>query len=307
MLLFCKNNTFILTQNINEMKNKIIWTNLSERTEKFHDIKSFNQYVKAKLPKHNWIDIGFYPDRFILATPPVCPNFYRISIKFELNGEGDKSLMFFSSPNQPIQWNVEKPFKGYYIQITEDVISNYQHLEYSFLTYGLHEPLYLEKDEEMVITRIFEDALREYESNNFSMNLLLAYCNLMFAHISKFYERQFGVRKEKNNRLISDFFKLLDTYYSNNNESVTQPTVTYFAKRLNVTPNYLSDVIKFHTGKPVLEHIHLQIIDTSKSLLKNNKHTVSEVAYQLGFEYPNYFSRLFKKVTGKSPSGFQKK
>ncbi|UWX61813.1 helix-turn-helix domain-containing protein [Chryseobacterium oranimense] len=272
--------------------------------QKIHGIKSFNQYVKAEMPKHDWIDIGFYPDSFILASPPVYPDFYRISIKLELEGEDGRSLMFFSSPNQPVEWDVEKPFKGYYIQITEDIIANYQHLEYSFLTYGLHEPLYLEKEEEMIITQIFKDALREYESADFSMNLLLAYCNLMFAHVSKFYERQFGERKEKYNRLVNDFFELLNTYY-NNNQNVTQPTVAYFAKKLNITPNYLSDLIKFHTGKPVLEHIHLQIIDTSKNLLKSNKHTVSEIAYKLGFEYPNYFSRLFKKVTGKSPSNFQ--
>jgi AraC-like DNA-binding protein len=273
--------------------------------QKIQGIKSFNQYVKAEMPKHDWIDIGFYPDSFILTSPPVCPNFYRISIKFELEDEDGRSLMFFSSPNQPIEWDVKKPFKGYYIQITEDIIANYQHLEYSFLTYGLHEPLYLEKEEEMIITQIFKDALREYESADFSMNLLLAYCNLMFAHVSKFYERQFGERKEKYNRLVNDFFELLKTYYNNNNQYVTQPTVTYFAKKLNITPNYLSDLIRFHTGQPVLEHIHLQIIDTSKSLLKSNKHTVSEIAYKLGFEYPNYFSRLFKKVTGKSPSNFQ--
>lgn len=157
----------------------------------------------------------------------------------------------------------------------------------------------------MVITQIFEDALREYESNSFSMNLLLAYCNLMFAYVSKFYERQFGVRKEKYNRLISDFFDLLNLYYQTDNQDIMQPSVTYFAKELNVTPNYLSDLIKFHTGKPVLEHIHTQIIDVAKNRLQSNEYTISEVAYALDFEYPNYFSRLFRKVTGKSPSSFR--
>ncbi|WP_265131027.1 helix-turn-helix domain-containing protein [Chryseobacterium oranimense] len=274
---------------------------------KIQDIRSFNQYVKADPPKHEWIDIGSYPETFILATPAVYPNFYRISIKFGLEGEGNKSLMFFSSPNQPIAWETRTPFEGYYIQITEDIISNHQHLEYSFLAYGLHEPLYLKKEEEVVIIRLFKDALMEYKRENFSMNLLLAYCNLMFAHISKFYERQFGERKEKYNRLVNDFFELLNTYYNSNNENIAQPTVSYFAKRLNITPNYLSDLIRFHTGKPVLEHIHLKIIEVSKNLLKNNQYTVSEVAYKLGFEYPNYFSRLFKKVTGNSPSYFRNK
>ena len=250
-------------------------------------------------------NIGSYSKEFLLASPPVYPNFYRISIKYGLENQKSKGFMYFSSPNQPIAWETKTPWTGYYIQITEDLISNYQHLEYSFLSYGLHEPLYLKTEEETIVTQIFESALKEYVKEDFSMNLLIAYCNLLFAHVSKFYERQFGKREEKYNILVNNFFNLLNSYYDTNNHSIVQPKVTYFAKKLNVTPNYLSDLIKFHTGKPVLEHIHLQIIDTAKSRLKSNNHTISEVAYGLGFEYPNYFSRLFRKTTGKSPSSFR--
>ncbi|MEM9681019.1 MAG: helix-turn-helix domain-containing protein, partial [Bacteroidota bacterium] len=98
---------------------------------------------------------------------------------------------------------------------------------------------------------------------------------------------------------------LLTSYYQQDHQNITQPSVAYFAKQLNVTPNYLSDLVKFHTGKPVLEHIHTQIIDEAKNRLKNNQLNISEVAYGLGFEYPNYFSRLFRKTTGKSPSSFR--
>ena len=100
-----------------------------------------------------------------------------------------------------------------------------------------------------------------------------------------------------------DFFTLLDNYYEKNGQ-VVQPSVNYFAKQLNVTPNYLSDVIKFYSGKPALEHIHQHIVKVAKMLLIQKKSTISEIAYQLGFEYPNYFSRLFRKVTGVSPSNF---
>ncbi|WP_299361956.1 AraC family transcriptional regulator [Winogradskyella sp.] len=274
---------------------------------KLKNIKSFNQYVNAQPPKHNWIDIGFYPEYFLLSSSTVCPNFYRISIKYGLENEKSKGFMYFSSPNQPITWETEVPWTGYYLQITEDIISNHQHLEYSFLTYGLHEPLYLEKDEENIVTELFKGALKEYEKEEFSLNILTAYCNLLFAHIAKFYERQFGEKKEKHNVLIKNFFNLLSSYYNSNNQNLVQPTVSYFAKALNVTPNYLSDLIKFHTGKPVLEHIHLQIIETAKKQLKDNNSTISEIAYGLGFEYPNYFSRLFRKTTGISPSNFRNK
>ncbi|MEM9681449.1 MAG: hypothetical protein AAF901_14085, partial [Bacteroidota bacterium] len=140
---------------------------------KLKDIQSFNQYVKARPPKHEWIDIGSYSDKFLLISPPVYPNFYRISIKYGLENEKTRGFMYFSSPNQPIEWETETPWTGYYIQMTEDIISNYQHLEYSFLTYGLHEPLYLEKDEEAIVTQLYKDVLREYENEAASMHLLV--------------------------------------------------------------------------------------------------------------------------------------
>lgn len=194
------------------------------------------------------------------------------------------------------------PWQGYYINITGDLISNNQHLEYSFLNYGLHEPLYLKAEEAAIISLQFQEALKEYNKENFSTDLLLAYCNLIFAHVAQFYKRQFGERKEHYSKLVSEFFQLLDGYYTQ--EAAVQPSVQYFAQQLNVTPNYLSDVIKFYTGKPALEHIHQHIVKVAKSLLAQKKTTIAEIAYQLGFEYPNYFSRLFRKMTGISPSRF---
>ncbi len=273
----------------------------------FKSIPSFNHYVHAQPPRHDWIDIGAYPEGFRLSSPKVYPNFYRISIKYGFEDGNSKGFMYFSSPNNPLQWETEKPWTGYYIQLTEDVISKYQHLAYSFLTYGLHEPLYLEKEEEEVITCLFKDALMEYTRDNFSMDLLVAYCNLMFAHIARFYERQFGERKEEYNQLVNGFFRLLNAYYTPiQDKGNVQPTVKYFASSLNVTPNYLSDVIKVHTGQSALEHIHQHIVEVAKSSLIQKKSSISEIAYQLGFEYPNYFSRLFRKVTGVSPTHFRK-
>lgn len=272
---------------------------------KFDSIRSFNEYTNTPLPKHDFIDIGEYSEDFLLTSSPVYPDFYRISIKYGLEQDREKGYMYFSSPNQPIEWDTEKPWKGYYINITEDLISNHQHLEYSFLNYGLHEPLFLKREEEVIITQHFKAALQEYDKAIFSNDLLLAYCNLIFAHVAQFYKRQFGERKEQYSKLVDGFFALLDNYYAQNADRETvQPSVNYFARELSVTPNYLSDVVKYYTGKPALEHIHQHIVKVAKSLLAQKKSTVAEIAYQLGFEYPNYFSRLFRKVTGVSPSGF---
>ncbi|MEM9647906.1 MAG: helix-turn-helix domain-containing protein [Bacteroidota bacterium] len=270
---------------------------------RFKSIASFNEYTNIRSPKHDLIDIGAYAGDFRLSSPPVYPNFYRISIKYGLEDNKERGFMYFSSPNQPIEWKTDVPWKGFFIHIAEDLISNHQHLEYSFLNYGLHEPLFLKKDEELIVTQHYQAALNEYAKKTFSKDLLLAYCNLIFAHVAQFYRRQFGERKEQYSKLVNDFFYLLENYYSENTKSV-QPSVSYFATQLHVTPNYLSDVIKFYSGKPALEHIHQHIVKVAKSLLVQEKSTISEIAYQLGFEYPNYFSRLFRKVTGVSPSNF---
>ncbi len=273
---------------------------------RFNTLRSFNQYTNTKPPRHELIEIGEYSKDFLLSSPKVYPNFYRISIKYGLEKNDDKGYMYFSSPNQAIEWHTNTPWKGYYINLTEDLISNNQHLKYSFLSYGLHEALHLKGEEETTISQMFKAAMNEYQSENFSIDILVAYCNLMFAHIAQFYKRQFGERKEQYGKLVNDFFSHLDAYYTwNSGKNIKQPSVQYFAQELNVTSNYLSDLVKFHTGKTALEHIHQQIIISAKSLLTNSDFTVSEVAYQLGFEYPNYFSRLFRKITGTTPSNFR--
>ncbi len=273
---------------------------------RFNTLRSFNQYTNTKPPRHELIEIGEYSKDFLLSSPKVYPNFYRISIKYGLEKNDDKGYMYFSSPNQAIEWHTNTPWKGYYINLTEDLISSNQHLKYSFLSYGLHEALHLKGEEETTISQMFKAAMNEYQSENFSIDILVAYCNLMFAHIAQFYKRQFGERKEQYGKLVNDFFSHLDAYYAwNSGKNIKQPSVQYFAQELNVTSNYLSDLVKFHTGKTALEHIHQQIIISAKSLLTNSDFTVSEVAYQLGFEYPNYFSRLFRKITGTTPSNFR--
>ncbi len=270
---------------------------------KFESIKSFNNYTNSRITKSDLIDIGKYPSNFLSSSKPVYPNFYRVSIKYGLEENKTNGFMYFSSPNQPIEWQTDKPWKGFYINIKEDLISNNQHLKYSFLNYCLHEPLFLKSDEEVIISQHFKSALSEYQKENFNIDLVLAYCNIIFAHVAECYAREFKEQKEQHNKLVTDFYNLLEKYYTE--ETAIQPSVTYFANLLSVTPNYLSDVIKFHSGKPALEHIHNHIINQAKILLHQNKNSVKETAHKLGFEYPNYFSRLFKKTTGLSPSKFQ--
>lgn len=284
---------------------------------KFNSVAKFNKYVGLMPAKSEKIDVGKYEEHtnLRLQSDAIYPNFYRISLKYDLNNfldtivkpeDAHKGFMYFSGPQQMLSWETDKPWTGYYINLSQELISENQHLEYSFLNYGMHEALFLKEDEERHIKTLYEQMVNEYRKNNFAVEILSAYCNLMFAYVAKFYERQFGENEEKSNYLVSEFRHLLHNFYLKNKEKNVQfPSVASFAEKLHVTPNYLSDVLKYHTGKPALEHIHEQVVSTAQQLLKQKKQTVSEIAYQLGFEYPNYFARLFKKKTGISPSLFR--
>ena len=277
----------------------------------FSTIEAFNQYLQVEPPRHQLIDVGQYTPQTRLASPPVYPQFYRISLKYGLETGTDAGYMYFSSPGKPLEWATDKPWRGYYIQIAEALISHNQHLAYSFLDYGMHEALNLTANEATTISGLFHASLQAYQQQPLSLDLLMAHCNLMFAHIAQFYNRQFGERKQQYSQLVNNFFNLLQGYYSQQgngqggNQQVVQPSVAYFANALHVTPNYLSDVVKFYTQKPALEHIHLHIVAQAKARLAHTQMPITQIAYDLGFEYPNYFSRLFRKVTGKSPSAYR--
>jgi len=271
--------------------------------KQFKEISDFNAYTGLPAPRHALIDIGQYPEDFLLSSGPVYPGFYRISLKYGLEEEREKGFMYFSSPDKPITWDTPLPWQGYYIQIAAELIAHHQHLDYSFLNYGMHEALYLKEAEGQRITALYQDAVREYQRAGFAMDMLLALCNLMFAHIAGFYERQFGERKQQYNKLVEDFFAQLQAYYGQ--EPSVQPSVAYFADQLCVTPNYLSDVVRYYTGKPALEHIHQHIITVARAMLSEKGQSIAQIADRLGFEYPNYFARLFKKSTGLSPSAYR--
>ena len=132
-----------------------------------------------------------------------------------------------------------------------------------------------------------------------TLELLLNYCN-------RYYDRQFITRTESNKDLITDFEGLLDHYFESD---VIQekgfPSVKHFAEQLHLSPNYLSDLLKKETGKNGTEHIQLHVIELAKDKLLASTQSVSEIAYDLGFEYPQYFSKLFKKNTGMTPAEFR--
>ena len=191
-----------------------------------------------------------------------------------------------------------------YLQLSKKLIEDNRFLFKTYLDYGQHEALHLTDEEVGEISDVFKLMMKYYESERENFNVLLSYVNVVISLVEAFYKRQFSTDPKQYNRVVTDFQQNLIEYY---NKPVKQlPNVQYFADKLGLTANYLGDIIKHFTQKSALENIHEFVIKKAKELLMENKRlNTTEVAYELGFEYPNYFSKFFKKQVGLSPKEYR--
>jgi AraC-like DNA-binding protein len=290
----------------------------------FKDIENLSKFYNADI-KHPLIDILRYEDvrnETLIKNEPISFDFYKISFVKNFNGfiqignnkfDGENGILHFIEPKQVYTCNSTNPWAGYEILIHSDIFKkHFAHKKisaYDFFSYEVNETLLLTHDEEILVNNLMEMTWNEFNNkkDTFSIPIVLSYISTLLNLTERFYARQFDTRKALSNQLSSNFFGLLEVYYAEGEDAnLQQPTVQLFATKLNVTPNYLSDTIKHHSGKSALNIIHDYVIEEAKKKLKNSKHTVSEISYQLGFEYPNYFSRLFKRKTNLSPSEYRK-
>ena len=276
----------------------------------FKEFKEFNEYVGLKTPVDNDIDIGYYDSLKMRAkSEPVIADFYRISIKFNYTDKSQSSpkpidAIFFSSPQMSNGWNVDPNYTGMYLQLSKRIIDENRFLFKTYLDYGQHEALFLTENEVDEITTIFDLMHKYYKTEKQSFTVLLSYVNVLISVVEEFYSRQFSTNPKQYNRIVSDFQQSLKEYY---NQPVKQlPNVQYFADQLGLTPNYLGDIIKHFTQKSALENIHEFVIKKAKELLKDTTMNNTQVAYELGFEYPNYFSKFFRKQVNLSPKEYRK-
>ena len=177
-------------------------------------------------------------------------------------------------------------------------------IDFTFFQYEIREALFLTEDEQVHIETLYAQIITEYQKDSYELDLLIAYSNLIFTYVAKCYKRQFHTRQPLYNKVVVAFKKLLNAYYSGGRTEL--PSVTYFAQELNLSANYFGDLIKHNTGKTASEIIQEKIITEAKRQLKSGNNTIAEIAYSLGFEYPTYFGRFFKKHTGVTPSQFRK-
>ncbi|MCP9757206.1 AraC family transcriptional regulator [Lacihabitans sp. CCS-44] len=180
--------------------------------------------------------------------------------------------------------------------------------EYSFFSYDSSEALHVSEKERTLIDICFGNIETEIKQNidKHSKKILVANIELLLKYCSRFYDRQFITREMANHQVIEKFKNLLTDYIlSDKLQNVGLPTVTYFAEELHLSPNYLGDLLKKETGKTPLELIHLKILDIAKDKVSDSTKSISEIAYELGFKYPQHFTRLFKQKVGVSPNEFR--
>lgn len=250
-------------------------------------------------------------------------SFYKISYKPRLSGrvkygqhfyDFDEGGLLFAAPGQVIGPNeVDSGVcSSYTLLIHPDFLLTYplakKIKQYGFFSYSANEALHLSDKEKATILSIF--AILEEELNSrideFSHDVIIAQIELLLNYANRFYKRQFITRKTVNNDLLQKLEEILDDYF-NSDRSINEgiPTVQYLAGQLHISPSYLSDMLRSHTGQNAQQHIHHKLIEKAKEKLSTTRLTVSEVAYELGFEHPQSFSKLFKTKTRQSPLEFR--
>lgn len=179
---------------------------------------------------------------------------------------------------------------------------------YSFFSYEANEALHLSEQERAIVVDCLHKIRTETEHavDKHTRRLITANIELLLDYCVRFYERQFLTRSQVNSDLLIRFETLLDAYFSSDRpQSEGLPSVKYFAEQLHLSANYFGDLIKKETGRTAQDHIQLKLIDVAKERIFDVRKSVGEIAYELGFKYPQHFTRLFKKLTGLTPKEYR--
>ena len=296
----------------------------------FKTLSAYLDYLKLPRPEHPMLSVfsatgdGFLPCPKE-SSPPITNDCYSISLKKIVKGDLNygrtqydftNGALIFIAPRQVLQWDDSMVYdqKGFSINFHEDFLKGtelaHQIKKYSFFSYSANEALHLSPKEEKQIESIAENIQIEYQNNQdeFSKDIIISQLSTLLKYANRFYERQFLNRKELSNDLLEQFNQQLGAYFDSGQlQEKGIPSIEQIADKLSVSQRYLSDTLKKETGKTSTEHLQLYLIDEAKNILLNPNKTISEVAYELGFEYPPYFSRLFKKKEGISPTEYREK
>lgn len=253
----------------------------------------------------------------------VAYSFYSICTKRDFTGklkygrnyyDFDEGFMTFFSPGQVISTEVpvDAKMSGMWLVVHPDFLRNSalgtKIKEYGFFSYAVHEALHLSDREEEMINNLMQNVEREYDlmTDSFSHDVMLSHIDLILNYCNRFYSRQFITRKPHNTDLLTKLEEKLDAYFAHTGNGLQLPTVKQLAAEMNMSPSYLSDMLRSLTGQNTQQHIHNRLIEKAQQILATTPLSVSEIAYSLGFEHPQSFNKLFKNKTGLSPLEYRK-
>ncbi len=276
-------------------------------------------YEKPKHPLISVIDVSKIAISKEMLKIKVILDLYHIAVKDKNCGveygrnhyDFEEGVLMFTSPGQAITATKTIKLnenKGWMLFFHPDLIRDShlgQHIkEYSFFDYSVYEALHLSADEENILHDCIAKIKGEYEQriDHQSERVMVSLIELLLNYCLRFYQRQFNTRTHQNKGIVSKFEVLLKDYFSDKkqlNKSI--PSINYFAGKVSLSSGYFSDLIKKETGRSAKDHINDYIIELAKDSLIATDQTISEVAYSLGFNYPHYFTRMFKKKVGMSP------
>ena len=295
---------------------------------RIRSITEFHQFRQLPKPEHPLISVVNVEDMQLGEREEVMTimlDYYNISLKRNFSGkfrygqqeyDFDEGVMFFIAPGQvfSVEHGKNEPIQqsGWMLLIHPDFLWNTPLArsirQHEFFEYSVNEALFLSEREEITVTRIIQDIQQEIQTNidKFSQGIILSQIETLLNYAERFYHRQFITRKIANHKVLERLEEWLGAYFDGD-EIVRHglPSVAAVAKVLNVSPGYLSSLLRVLTGMNTQQHIHHKLIEKAKERLSTTALSVSEIAYELGFEHPQSFSKLFKAKTRLSPGEFR--
>ncbi|MGF7218530.1 AraC-like DNA-binding protein [Spirosoma lacussanchae] len=293
-------------------------------------ISQAHQLIGLPAPEHPLISIVDYSLLQSSTTNDVSMDqglvfdFYYISLKKgfinklyygQQTYDFDEGMLYFIAPNQILKGagaSPEDDLSGWVMLVHPDFfwgtsLAN-KIRKYEFFDYSISEALFLSDKEKVIINDIVKNIRTEYQANldRFSQDIIMSHLETFLNYAERFYQRQFITRKINNHQILSKLEKLLTDYFDNGDLSTKGlPTVQYISEALTISPSYLRGLLKTLTGKSTQQLIHDKLIEKAKEKLSMTDLTVSEIAYELGFEHSQSFSKLFKAKTNQSPLDFR--
>jgi AraC-like DNA-binding protein len=294
-------------------------------------IKTISEFHKLHLlepPDHPLISVVDYAKVAAAKGPhpiPFVADYYSVSVKRGLSGkmrygqqeyDFDEGIMYFMAPGQVLQPSPPNTKgtqpSGWILLIHPDFLWNTPLAknirQYGYFDYAIHEALFLSDKEEAIINGIVQNIQQEARTNidRFTQNIIISQLETLFNYAERFYQRQFITRKVSSHKILDRLEQYLDNYFRQGQvHEKGLPTVQSIADALNTSSSYLSALLKSLTGQNTQQHIHNKLIEIAKEKLSTTDLSVSEIAYELGFEHPQSFNKLFKAKTSLSPLAFR--